>query len=82
MVMGILERRLNAEELRSGAIARFTPIHSFLFSSNGRLLYANNRAMAKLEEAGGPPLFRKTKKKIFSPPTPALPPFCLIFCDG
>ena len=54
MVLGVLERELNANELRSSAIARFTPIHSFLFNATGKLVFANNKAEAKLRARGVP----------------------------
>ena len=48
----VLEPSLNHVELRSAAIADFMPIHYYLFSSTGRLLFANRKASTKLLSLG------------------------------
>lgn len=49
----VVEAELNAEQLRSAALATFTPIHSYMFSNTGELLYATHNASLKLKAAGG-----------------------------
>lgn len=54
LLISVLEKCLNPDKLRSRAVATFMPIHSYLFNSTGQLLYANSRAMTKIDKAGGP----------------------------
>lgn len=50
----VLEPALNAVELRGAAMAASMPIHYYLFNATGRLLYANQKARAKLQHEGEP----------------------------
>ena len=49
----VLEKQLSAEQLRSAALTLATPIHSYMFSQAGRLLYATTNASLKHKAAGG-----------------------------
>ena len=51
-VLGVIERELDVNEMRGGAVGQFVPIHSFLFSATGRLLFANMKAGDKLQAEG------------------------------
>ena len=52
-VLTRLLRVVNADDLRSFAISvDFSPVHRFMFSCQGELLYANSRATAKWIKAG------------------------------
>ena len=51
-VLTTLEKEVDAAEMRSSAVAKFTPIHSFLFSAVGQLLYANSKALWRLRTHG------------------------------
>ena len=53
-VLTTLEKEIDATEMRSSAVAKFTPIHSFLFSAVGQLLYANSKALWRLRTHGDP----------------------------
>ncbi|KAK9812325.1 hypothetical protein WJX73_002529 [Symbiochloris irregularis] len=48
----VLEPALNAVELRGAAMAASMPIHYYLFSATGKLLYANQKARTKLQHDG------------------------------
>ncbi|KAK9808264.1 hypothetical protein WJX73_004602 [Symbiochloris irregularis] len=52
LVLGTLEREQDPNEVWGSAVSRYTPIHNFLFSAVGRLLYATSRAYDKLTASG------------------------------
>ncbi|KAK9804098.1 hypothetical protein WJX73_007221 [Symbiochloris irregularis] len=47
-----VEQMVNAEQMRSSALVSATPIHSYMFSAEGKLLYATSTAVAKLKAQG------------------------------
>ena len=48
----VIEEELSALQLRSTAITTHSPMHSYLFSHTGQLLYATDRATLKLKRTG------------------------------
>lgn len=55
----VVEKELSAEQLRSTALATFTPIHSYLFSDAGELLYANHKACESITGNGRSSMYLK-----------------------
>lgn len=47
-----IEAEHTTQQLRSTALVTYSRIHSFLFSTSGRLLYANHNAALSLRESG------------------------------
>ena len=52
MALKILEQEIDGEELHSDVVTKFSPIHSFLFDATGQLLFANARALSRLQANG------------------------------
>ena len=48
----LIERELYPDEVRNSVLTVHMPIHSYLFSPTGKLLYANTKATARLQKLG------------------------------
>ena len=50
------EAAASQDSLRAAAMMNMSPIHSYLFSSDGNLLHANEPACSKIKKSGEQPL--------------------------